>query len=199
MSSFISDPILPIDMLEAELRQLDRSEGVPEAGVDFRGNKNEKSRTQFLKGRMRLLGACIRARFEGLTSGTGSDATKGVRDDLELELCRAQAQLIEARAEITALRQQKGELRPILAHVLRKTDGELRASIRYAVQHTQDTDEWEAVTEQCYLGGCDMGVYTFPTERDALIFLALLEAAGYRPGPNKACPQCFAEYMRDRI
>ena len=43
---------------------------------------------------------------------------------------------------------------------------------------------WETVTEHCCLGGCDMGVYTFPTERDALLFAALLQAAGYHPPHN---------------
>lgn len=72
------------------------------------------------KRRANLLGARIRAWFEGRTSGTGSDAAPGPGEDLERELRRTQAQLVEARAEITALRRQKGDLRPALARVLKK-------------------------------------------------------------------------------
>ena len=44
-----------------------------------------------------------------------------------------------------------------------------------------------------------MGVYTFPTERDALLFAALLQAIGYHPPHNIACPACYAEYHKDCI
>lgn len=159
----------------------------------------KNSRTQSLQRRMTLLGACVRAWFGGRTSGTESDTAPGTGDDLERELRRAQAQLIEARAEITALRRQKDDLRPSLARVLKKTDEELRASIRCAVQPAEDTREWEAVTEQCCLGGCDMGIYAFSTEREALLFSALLEAAGYRPDHNTACSSCYDEYIKDCI
>lgn len=55
------------------------------------------------------------------------------------------------------------------------------------------------MTERCCLGGCDMGVYTFSAEREALLFSALLEAIGYRPDHNTACSSCYAEYRKDRI
>lgn len=151
------------------------------------------------KRRANLLGVRIRAWFEGRTSGTGSDAAPGPGEDLERELRRTQAQLVEARAEITALRRQKGDLRPALARVLKKTDEELLAYRYCAVQPAEDTCEWEAVTERCCLGGCDMGVYTFSAEREALLFSALLEAIGYRPDHNTACSSCYAEYRKDRI
>ena len=44
-----------------------------------------------------------------------------------------------------------------------------------------------------------MDVYTFPTERDALLFAALLQAAGYHPPHNIACSSCYAEYQKDFI
>lgn len=124
---------------------------------------------------------------------------RGPGEDLERELRRTQAQLVEACAEITALRRQKGDLRPALARVLKKTGEELRAYRYCAVQPAEDTCEWEAVTERCCLGGCDMGVYTFSAEREALLFSALLEAIGYRPDHNTACSSCYAEYRKDRI
>lgn len=155
--------------------------------------------TQSPKRRMRSLRARVRAWFEGRTSGTGRDAAPEPGEGLERELRRAQARLMEARAEIAALRRQKGELRPVLAHVLKKTNEELRASMRCAVQPAEDLRKWETVTEQCCLCGCDMGVYPFSTEREALVFSALLEAIGYRPGHNTACSSCYAEYIKDCI
>lgn len=158
-----------------------------------------KNKTRSQTRRIGALGARIRAWLGGRAPGTGSDAAQEARDALEQELHCAQAQLMEARAEITALRRQKGDLRPALARVLKKTDEELRASVYCAVQPAENTCEWETVTERCCLGGCDMGVYTFPTEREALVFAALLEAIGYRPDHNTACSSCYAEYRKDCI
>lgn len=151
------------------------------------------------KRRANSLGARVRAWLEGRTSGTGSDAAPGPGEDLERELRRTQARLMEARAEIAVLRRQKGDLRPVLARVLKKTDEELRASMSCVVQPAEDFRKWETVTEQCCLCGCDMGVYPFSTEREALVFSALLEAIRYRPCHNTACSSCYAEYMKDCI
>lgn len=151
------------------------------------------------KRRMGPLEVRIRTWLDGRASGTKSDADTKARDDLERDLRRTQAQLIEARAEIAALRRQKGDLRPALARILKKTDEELRTHLCCAVQPAEDTREWEAVTERCCLGGCDMGVYPFSTEREALVFSALLEAVGYRPDHNTACSSCYAEYRKDHI
>ena len=83
--------------------------------------------------------------------------------------------------------------------VLRKTDALLRREARFCVQRSETGTMWETVTTHCCLGGCDLDVYTFPTERDALLFAALLQAAGYRPPHNIACPACYAEYHKDCI
>ena len=91
-------------------------------------------------------------------------------------------------------------MRPALAEALRKSDGELlRQDLPCAVQKTEDGFAWEVVTERCSLGGCDMGVYTFPDERTARLYAALLDAVGYRPAHSAACSVCYAEYMKDRI
>ena len=58
---------------------------------------------------------------------------------------------------------------------------------------------WEAVTSFCCLGGCDMDVYPFPSERDALLFAALLKAVGYQPPHNVACAECYQEYMSEQL
>lgn len=85
------------------------------------------------------------------------------------------------------------------ADILGKTDDELRRYSRCIVQPTEDGRTWETVTATCCLGGCDMDVFTFRTQRDALLFSALLEAEGYRPRHNTACPECYAEYVKDCI
>lgn len=124
------------------------------------------------------------------------------REELEekkRDLKYLQFQLTMLRVDNTELRMRQNELCPVLAEVLRKSDEELHRTAPYTVQMAADGLTWETVTEMCCLGGCDMGVYTFPTERDALLFAALLKAVGYRPSHNTACSSCYAEYMRDCI
>ena len=70
-------------------------------------------------------------------------------------------------------------IRSTLAGILQLTDDQLQRSVRYIVQPAEDKSAWEAVTEHCCLGGCNLEVYTFPTKHDALLFAALLQAAGY--------------------
>lgn len=55
------------------------------------------------------------------------------------------------------------------------------------------------MTEYCCLGGCDMGIYSFDRERDALLFAALLSALGHKPSHNTACSACYAEYRKDCV
>ena len=95
------------------------------------------------------------------------------------------------------MREHKEETPQMFAPVLMKTDAQLRREARFCVQRSEDGMSWETVTEHRCLGGCDMGVYTFSTERDALLFAALLQAAGYRPPHNIACSACYAEYQKD--
>ena len=44
-----------------------------------------------------------------------------------------------------------------------------------------------------------MEVHTFPAERDALCFAALLQAVGYESPHNFACHACYAENMQGCI
>ena len=90
-------------------------------------------------------------------------------------------------------------IRSTLAGILQLTDEQLQRSVRYIVQPAEDKTAWEAVTEHCCLGGCNLEVYTFPTKRDALLFAALLQAAGYRPRHNVACPACYAQHLKETI
>lgn len=117
----------------------------------------------------------------------------------ERDLKYLQFQLAKVRADNTELRLRQNELRPALADVLKQSNDELRQAVPYTVQIAEDGLAWETVTEVCCLGGCDLGVYTFPTERDALLFSALLGAVGYQPPHNIACSGCYTEYMKDFI
>lgn len=110
-----------------------------------------------------------------------------------------QFQLTKARADHTDLLRHIAEAPQLFAPVLMKPDAQLRREARFCVQKSEDGTAWETVTGHCCLGGCDMGVYTFPSERDALLFAALLQAASYRPPHNIACPVCYAEYQKDCI
>lgn len=56
-----------------------------------------------------------------------------------------------------------------------------------------------AVTGFCCLGGCEMDVYPFQSERDALLFSVLLKEIGYQPPHNIACEKCYQEYMSEQI
>ena len=91
------------------------------------------------------------------------------------------------------------DLPAMFSTVLKQANDQLMQTLRFCVQRSEDGAAWETVTKHCCLGGCDMDVYTFPTERDALLFAALLQAAGYRPPHNIACPACYAEYQKDYI
>ena len=43
-----------------------------------------------------------------------------------------------------------------------------------------------------------MDVYPFQSERDALLFAALLKVVGYQPPHNIACEKCYQEYMTEQ-
>ena len=86
-----------------------------------------------------------------------------------------------------------------LADVLKKNDVELRKGRLFPVRPAPISGQWEAVAEHCCLSGCDLEVYSFASERDALLFSALLETLGYEPRRNMACHQCYTEYSRDMI
>ena len=55
---------------------------------------------------------------------------------------------------------------------------ELRKASRLSVRRSESVPGWEAVTSFCCLGGCDMDVYPFPSERDALLVRGAAEGGG---------------------
>ena len=81
-------------------------------------------------------------------------------------------------------------LRDIFSSVLQMTDEQLKNIPYLQVRENKSVPGWEAVTGFCCLGGCDMDVYSFPSERDAMLFLALLGAVDYQPPLHIACEEC---------
>lgn len=90
-------------------------------------------------------------------------------------------------------------LRDIFSSVLQMTGEQLKNIPYLQVRENKSGPGWEAVTGFCCLGGCDMDVYSFPSERDAMLFLALLGAVDYQPPHNIACEECYQEYMSEQI
>lgn len=107
-----------------------------------------------------------------------------------------QEELKKARERLYDLERMTRECSGRLASILAKSDTQLRAGLRFDVRKAEAGEQWEVVTEHCCLGGCDMGIYEFAAERDALLFAALLDTVGFKPAHNTACSTCYAEYMK---
>lgn len=120
-------------------------------------------------------------------------------EDKERDVKYLQFQLAKARADVSELQQLRTSAAEVFAEVLSRNDEQLRQSPAHIVRETADKTAWEVVTAHCCLGGCDLDVYTFPTERDAQLYSALLKAVGHHVPNNRACPTCYAEYMKDCI
>ena len=90
-------------------------------------------------------------------------------------------------------------LRDKMSKVLQMTGAQLREISRFHVQEDESGAGWETVTGFCCLGGCDMDVYPFQSERDALLFSVLLNVVGYQPPHNIACAECYQEYISEQL
>ena len=133
-------------------------------------------------------------------------------DSAMLKLCRMEAHLhqyrenqmylqdllSQRRDEIARLNYKLQALRTPMKTILQKTTRELSATVFYDVRKGRDA-KWEVVVGHCCLDGCDMDIVSFPSERDALLFAALLDAVNYHPPHNVACSACYAEYRKDCI
>lgn len=108
-------------------------------------------------------------------------------------------QLTKTRADKFELEQKPAELRDIFAAILNEPDEQLRRAAWFHVYKAEPGPGWEVVTDHCCLGGCDMNVRAFRSERDALLFARLLKAVGYHPSHNIACLACYEEHMKDCI
>lgn len=106
-------------------------------------------------------------------------------------------QLAVVRADNSELQNWRLSFKNTFAEILAKTNEELDLTGELRVQRTDDGLDWEVVTEQCCLGGCDMGLYRFREERDAILFAALLESVGYKVPHDMACPECYEAHMKE--
>lgn len=145
----------------------------------------------------------IRALVDACASWLHRCAWHFVPDKYEMELeknrkriCALETFLEQAQKERDQLRNRLDHQWAPIAPLLQKSDDELRSASAYSYFPSQDSKRWEVVTEYCCLGGCDMGIYQFDRERDALLFAALLTALGHKPSHNTACSDCYAEYMK---
>lgn len=118
---------------------------------------------------------------------------------LRQDIHTLQFQLAKVRAEKHELEQMPGLLRDTIADIFCMPPDKLREREWLNVREAEGKDGWEVVTEHCCLGGCDMGIYTLPTEREALLYAEILRVIGYHPPHNTACNGCYAEYMKDCI
>ena len=145
----------------------------------------------------RLIGKLLHA--IGLCSLTEKAKVSRELEDARSRAWSLNALLQETNGRIWKQAQKSQKLRDEFAKLLTLSDDALESRAQYTVRKTEGNAQWEVVTAHCCLGGCDLGVYTFPTERDALLFAALLQAAGYCPSHNIACPACYVEYQKDCI
>lgn len=109
-----------------------------------------------------------------------------------------QIQLTKTRADLYELQRRPQELRDVISGIFLMTNEKLREISRFPVRKSESGEGWETVTGFCCLGGCDMDVYSFQLERDALLFAALLKEIGYQPPHNIACAECYQEFMSEQ-
>lgn len=107
-----------------------------------------------------------------------------------------QGELETARKSDTDRQRKFQGLREVFAEILEKPNDQLRQDTHFDVQESEDGSGWEVVTAHCSLGGCDLDIYSFVQEREALLFAGLLTAIDYKPPHYMACPTCYAEYKQ---
>lgn len=106
----------------------------------------------------------------------------------------------ELPAEVIDLSGKMEAAADIFAKVLQMPDEDLSALYAFPCAPADDeATSWEVTTQVCCLGGCEMSVYSFPDERSARLFAVLLERSGCRLRYDAACPDCYAEYQKDRL
>ena len=106
-------------------------------------------------------------------------------------------QLTKARAENTDLKSQTKDFGERFAALFHMPDGRLREIVRsYEIRWKPGGTSCEVVLEHCVFCGCAVKTEAFQSARDALLYVALLQTAGYQPRRNLSCPPCYAEYEK---
>ena len=105
-------------------------------------------------------------------------------------------QLTRLRAENTELRNQVNECCAGFVPLFHMPVEKLRqTACRYQVVPLDGGAGWAVVMEHCVFCGCELETAPFRTERDALLYAALLQTAGHRPKNNLSCTRCYSEYL----
>ena len=106
-------------------------------------------------------------------------------------------QLTKARAENTDLKSRTKDFGERFAALFHMPDDGLRENAcGYEIRRESVGTSCEVVLEHCVFCGCAAKTEAFQSERDALLYVALLQTAGYHPRRNLSCPLCYAEYEK---
>ena len=106
-------------------------------------------------------------------------------------------QLTKARAENTDLKSRTKDFGERFAALFHMPDDGLRENAcGYEIRRESVGTSCEVVLEHCVFCGDPIEVKVFQHERDALLYVALLQTAGYQPQRNLSCPLCYTEYEK---
>ena len=120
-----------------------------------------------------------------------------VDDSLEQDVRFLRFQLTKTRSELTELSQRPDSFPQRFAALFHMPEEDLhKAACRYEVYPSDDGGGWTVVVEHCVFCGCAVKTEAFQSERDALLYTALLQTAGFRPRNNLSCSQCYSEYLK---
>lgn len=118
-----------------------------------------------------------------------------VDDSLEQDVRFLRFQLTKTRSELTELSQRPDSFPQRFAALFHMPEEVLcRLPCRYEIGRSGGN--WTVVLERCVFCGCALEVVPFQTRRDALLYAALLQTAGYHPKNNQSCSQCYSEYLK---
>lgn len=120
-----------------------------------------------------------------------------VDDSLKQDIRFLRFQLTKTRSELTELSQQPDSFPQRFAALFHMPEEDLRkTACRYEVYPSDDGGGWTVVVEHCVFCGCAVKTEAFQSERDALLYTALLQTAGFCPRNNLSCSQCYSEYLK---
>lgn len=120
-----------------------------------------------------------------------------VEGSIEQDAKYLRFQLIKQRAENNDLRNRTDNLWVKCSELFHMTQQQLRKlTCQYEIREAVGKAGWLVVVNHCVFCGCDLEPVAFCTERDALLYAALLRTAGHQPKHNLSCPTCYEEYEK---
>ena len=118
-----------------------------------------------------------------------------VVNDPEQDVRFLRFQLTQVRAELTELNQRPDSF-PRSFAALFHMPGEMLCQLPCRYEIGRSGGNWAVVLERCVFCGCAVKTEAFQSERDALLYTALLQTAGFRLRNNLSCSQCYSEYLK---